>query len=86
MRMSEDVLPSLLFSYGTLQLDSVQLASFGRLLEGEADALPGWLASHSQWRGNKVTSRATTPNFGRPTEGVAGGSSSMSAWAGDCGE
>jgi hypothetical protein len=42
MRMSEDVLPILLFSYGTLQLDSVQLASFGRLLEGEADALPGW--------------------------------------------
>ena len=34
MRMSEDVLPILLFSYGTLQLDSVQLASFGRLLEG----------------------------------------------------
>ena len=40
--MDEGVFPILLFSYGTLQLDSVQLASFGRLLEGEADALVGW--------------------------------------------
>ncbi len=32
----------LLFSYGTLQQDNVQLASFGRLLEGEADAMPGY--------------------------------------------
>lgn len=31
----------LLFSYGTLQLESVQLASFGRRLDGEPDALPG---------------------------------------------
>lgn len=31
-----------LFSYGTLQLESVQLSSFGRLLEGEADAMPGY--------------------------------------------
>lgn len=32
----------LLFSYGTLQLDSVQLASFGRLLAGSNDRLPGY--------------------------------------------
>lgn len=31
-----------LFSYGTLQLESVQMASFGRLLEGTPDALPGY--------------------------------------------
>ncbi len=31
-----------LFSYGTLQQKEVQLASFGRLLAGHADALPGW--------------------------------------------
>jgi gamma-glutamylcyclotransferase (GGCT)/AIG2-like uncharacterized protein YtfP len=31
-----------LFSYGTLQQDEVQLASFGRLLKGAADALVGW--------------------------------------------
>ncbi len=31
-----------LFSYGTLQLDSVQLATFGRLLDGADDAMPGY--------------------------------------------
>ena len=31
-----------LFSYGTLQLESVQFATFGRALRGEADALPGY--------------------------------------------
>jgi gamma-glutamylcyclotransferase (GGCT)/AIG2-like uncharacterized protein YtfP len=31
-----------LFSYGTLQQDEVQLASFGRLLQGAPDALVGW--------------------------------------------
>jgi gamma-glutamylcyclotransferase (GGCT)/AIG2-like uncharacterized protein YtfP len=34
--------PLLLFSYGTLQLASVQQARFGRLLTGRADALPGY--------------------------------------------
>ena len=29
-----------LFSYGTLQLDEVQLETFGRKLDGERDALP----------------------------------------------
>lgn len=33
----------LLFSYGTLQLKSVQISSFGRLLHGERDAMPGFL-------------------------------------------
>jgi gamma-glutamylcyclotransferase (GGCT)/AIG2-like uncharacterized protein YtfP len=31
-----------LFSYGTLQQEEVQLASFGRLLKGASDALVGW--------------------------------------------
>jgi len=31
-----------LFSYGTLQLEAVQMATFGRLLEGTSDALPGF--------------------------------------------
>jgi gamma-glutamylcyclotransferase (GGCT)/AIG2-like uncharacterized protein YtfP len=35
----------LLFSYGTLQLESVQLATFGRKLTGSADALPGFSPS-----------------------------------------
>ena len=32
----------LLFSYGTLQQDDVQLSAFGRLLEGSKDELPGF--------------------------------------------
>jgi len=32
----------LLFSYGTLQLESVQMATFGRRLAGTGDALPGF--------------------------------------------
>lgn len=31
-----------LFSYGTLQLANVQLVSFGRLLHGSKDAMPGY--------------------------------------------
>ena len=34
-----------LFSYGTLQQEGVQLATFGRRLEGRADALPGYATS-----------------------------------------
>jgi Gamma-glutamyl cyclotransferase, AIG2-like len=33
---------ALLFSYGTLQRHDVQLSTFGRLLEGNPDALPGY--------------------------------------------
>lgn len=32
-----------LFAYGTLQLPSVQLATFGRLLDGQPDTLPGYV-------------------------------------------
>jgi gamma-glutamylcyclotransferase (GGCT)/AIG2-like uncharacterized protein YtfP len=32
----------LIFSYGTLQREDVQLATFGRTLVGEPDALPGF--------------------------------------------
>ena len=35
----------LAFSYGTLQLEAVQLATFGRKLVGTADALPGFAQS-----------------------------------------
>jgi hypothetical protein len=34
-----------LFSYGTLQQEGVQLATFGRRLEGRPDVLPGFSAS-----------------------------------------
>ena len=32
----------LVFSYGTLQDENVQLSTFGRLLHGQRDALPGF--------------------------------------------
>ena len=32
----------LLFSYGTLQQENVQLSTFGRLLQGQSDELPGF--------------------------------------------
>jgi hypothetical protein len=32
----------LLFSYGTLQEETVQLSTFGRLLQGQRDELPGF--------------------------------------------
>lgn len=32
-----------LFSYGTLQDPNVQLATYGRLVEGKADSLPGYV-------------------------------------------
>jgi gamma-glutamylcyclotransferase (GGCT)/AIG2-like uncharacterized protein YtfP len=35
----------LLFSYGTLQEERVQLSTFGRLLRGERDELPGFEGS-----------------------------------------
>lgn len=35
-------MPHWLFSYGTLQKPKVQLESFGRLLEGHPDELPGY--------------------------------------------
>lgn len=34
-----------LFSYGTLQLEPVQLATFGRRLSGQPDTLPGFKQS-----------------------------------------
>jgi gamma-glutamylcyclotransferase (GGCT)/AIG2-like uncharacterized protein YtfP len=37
--------PVLLFSYGTLRQENVQLATFGRRLEGRPDVLPGFALS-----------------------------------------
>ncbi len=40
--------PIRLFSYGTLQQENVQRETFGRLLNGQADALPGYALSMVQ--------------------------------------
>jgi hypothetical protein len=37
-----EVYPEVLFSYGTLQLEAVQMATFGRQLAGTSDALRGF--------------------------------------------
>ena len=38
----DDPLSERLFAYGTLQLESVQMATFGRRLTGTRDGLPGF--------------------------------------------
>jgi gamma-glutamylcyclotransferase (GGCT)/AIG2-like uncharacterized protein YtfP len=43
--MTDDEAKVYLFSYGTLQQEGVQIASFGRLLKGDEDALPGYKQS-----------------------------------------
>src|SRR4030088_3437201 len=40
--MAADVYSEFLFSYGTLQLEAVQMATFGRQLAGTRDALRGF--------------------------------------------
>lgn len=51
--MSDDA-TELLFSYGTLQLEAVQVATFGRTLEGVPDALPGHRLDKIPMRDSKV--------------------------------
>lgn len=38
--------PILLFSYGTLRLPEVQLDTFGRLIDGHNDVLPGYTVDY----------------------------------------
>jgi hypothetical protein len=68
--MSADVW---LFSYGTLQQEGVQLATFGRLLEGRADALPGHATRPFEITDADViaTSGKTHHLMARPTDNPA---------------
>jgi gamma-glutamylcyclotransferase (GGCT)/AIG2-like uncharacterized protein YtfP len=43
-----------LFSYGTLQYEKVQLETFGRLLNGHADTLPGFIKTMVKIEDEKV--------------------------------
>ena len=56
----------LLFSYGTLQQEDVQWSTFGRLLEGQRDELPGFEPSTS------MTQHANVVFNGRADSRVAG--------------
>jgi hypothetical protein len=62
-----------LFSYGTLQQEDVQLATFGRRLEGRADALPGYATSLFEIKDAAVvaTSAKTHHLMARPTDNPA---------------
>jgi gamma-glutamylcyclotransferase (GGCT)/AIG2-like uncharacterized protein YtfP len=44
----------LLFSYGTLQLEAVQVNTFGRLLDGQADAVIGYKLSYIEIKDEAV--------------------------------
>ncbi|WP_345803317.1 gamma-glutamylcyclotransferase family protein [Microbacterium sp. AZCO] len=44
----------LLFSYGTLGHADVQLDTFGRLLEGEDDVLPGYTVDYAEIEDHRV--------------------------------
>ena len=55
--MSQDR-SELLFSYGTLQLAEVQMAQFGRLLDGTPDAMPGYGRSMIEITDPEVIRRA----------------------------
>jgi gamma-glutamylcyclotransferase (GGCT)/AIG2-like uncharacterized protein YtfP len=50
----------LIFSYGTLQQEEVQLRTFGRLLQGKKDALPGFESSRVKIEGPQVASGGKT--------------------------
>jgi gamma-glutamylcyclotransferase (GGCT)/AIG2-like uncharacterized protein YtfP len=67
-----------LFSYGTLQQENVQLATFGRLLEGTPDALVGFAVQLVEIRDPQViaasgkTHHPGVVRSGRPADRVAG--------------
>ncbi len=67
-----------LFSYGTLQLDAVQKATFGRLLTGTPDVLPGFEQALLKIEDEKTvalsgrTHHAIVRYTGRPSDTVAG--------------
>jgi diguanylate cyclase (GGDEF)-like protein/PAS domain S-box-containing protein len=58
-----------LFSYGALQLEAVQLATFGRLLNGRPDRLPGYSVGPSEITD---TDMFAARNTGDGNQGVAG--------------
>ena len=67
-----------LFSYGTLQLDSVQMATFGRLLKGNHDVLTGYQEAPLEIEDQAVIAvsgkaQHTIAKFtGRPSDTISG--------------
>ena len=52
--MSADEPTQYLFSYGTLQNADVQLDTFGRLVDSEPDALPGYTVDYAEIQDTRV--------------------------------
>jgi len=67
-----------LFSYGTLQLETVQLETFGRLLTGEEDILPGYKLDEIKIKDKAVIATSGTDRHpilkytGESSDSVAG--------------
>lgn len=67
-----------LFSYGTLQAEAVQLATFGRRLSGEPDALPGYCRARRAVQGPEAPAAGGADYYldarftGRDTDTVEG--------------
>jgi gamma-glutamylcyclotransferase (GGCT)/AIG2-like uncharacterized protein YtfP len=59
-----------LFSYGTLQLEPVQRSTFGRLLDGRQDSLPGYKLTMLEIRDAAVV--ATSGKKHHPIVGFTG--------------
>jgi gamma-glutamylcyclotransferase (GGCT)/AIG2-like uncharacterized protein YtfP len=57
----------LLFSYGTRRREAVQLATFGRRLQGRSDALPGFELSSVQIDDPHVIAASGTAHFANVT-------------------
>src|SRR5262245_43304723 len=53
----------LLFSYGTLQQENIQQQTFGRLLQGQPDALPGYELSSVKIRDPQVAAAMGMTHF-----------------------
>jgi hypothetical protein len=75
-----------LFSYGTLQLETVQIAQFGRRLDGVADALVGWRRDMVEITDPDVLATSgeryhpIVRETGDPDDGVPGLVFTVSAW------
>ena len=57
----------LLFSYGTLQQEDVQLSTFGRLLQGQRDELPGFEPSLVQIEDPRVVAASGETHYANVT-------------------
>jgi len=67
-----------LFSYGTLQLEKVQLDTFGRILKGEKDVLTGYFKRQLEIKDSSVIESSGTSDHpiieysGKPSDRVLG--------------